>query len=132
MPRARARIGKFGGYDPQSQEMQSYKLLAKAQVYEMGLEYPLFDAGEPIGVNMTFVRAMPKLWSKKRKEERLGTSCPTKPDLDNYIKFILDALNEVVYLDDNQICHIEAQKIYGSVPETKVELYSYKKDDYGM
>jgi Holliday junction resolvase RusA-like endonuclease len=33
-------------------------------------------------------------------------------DLDNMIKFVLDALNKKAYLDDSQICSIKASKVY--------------------
>jgi Holliday junction resolvase RusA-like endonuclease len=35
-----------------------------------------------------------------------------RPDLDNYIKPILDGMNKVVYVDDGQICRININKKY--------------------
>ena len=35
-----------------------------------------------------------------------------KPDLDNYAKALLDALNGLVWLDDAQICSLEVTKSY--------------------
>jgi len=36
----------------------------------------------------------------------------TRPDLDNYIKSVNDSLNNVLWMDDSQICKIIASKIY--------------------
>mmetsp|Transcript_16080 Transcript_16080/g.32175 ORF Transcript_16080/g.32175 Transcript_16080/m.32175 type:complete len:535 (+) Transcript_16080:174-1778(+) len=49
----------------------------------------------------------------------------TVPDLDNLIKFVLDAFNERLYRDDKQIVEIAARKTYHSLPgpgRTHVEV----------
>ena len=35
-----------------------------------------------------------------------------RPDIDNYVKFYLDCMNKVVYLDDSQVIELSAKKIY--------------------
>ncbi len=53
-----------------------------------------------------------------------GTIKPTKkPDLDNVLKIILDGLTGVAFADDNQICQIYMEKVYGENPRVEVELY---------
>tara|TARA_R100001594_G_scaffold124169_1_gene160929 strand:- start:314 stop:718 length:405 start_codon:yes stop_codon:yes gene_type:complete len=37
----------------------------------------------------------------------------TRPDLDNYIKLLLDCLNKDFFCDDSQVVRIQAEKIYG-------------------
>lgn len=37
----------------------------------------------------------------------------TRPDLDNYLKTVLDALNKVAWLDDSQVITACAAKVYG-------------------
>ncbi len=50
-----------------------------------------------------------------------GEILPTKrPDADNIIKIILDALNGSIYHDDAQICNIYFTKKYAEKSETKV------------
>ena len=39
-----------------------------------------------------------------------------KPDTDNCIKFVLDALNGVAWHDDYQVVQINATKCYDSLP----------------
>ena len=54
----------------------------------------------------------------------LGIKRPTKkPDIDNAIKAIADALNGVAYYDDSQIVYIEATKHYAEKPQTVVTLW---------
>lgn len=45
-----------------------------------------------------------------------------KPDLDNAIKLVMDALNSRAYRDDVRIAKITAQRRWGDWPETRVEL----------
>ena len=35
------------------------------------------------------------------------------PDLDNLVKFICDVMNKGFYIDDSQICILQAEKLYG-------------------
>lgn len=36
----------------------------------------------------------------------------TRPDLDNYVKGVLDALNEMIWMDDSQIVEMNVAKFY--------------------
>ena len=36
----------------------------------------------------------------------------TRPDLDNYLKSIMDGLNNIIWKDDSCICHVDAKKFY--------------------
>ena len=49
-----------------------------------------------------------------------------KPDLDNYAKAILDALNGIVWLDDAQICSLQVVKSYNLKPTITVEIDHHK------
>jgi Holliday junction resolvase RusA-like endonuclease len=48
----------------------------------------------PDVLSLTFVVAMPKSWSKKKKAEMNGKPHQQRPDLDNLIKAFKDALCE--------------------------------------
>lgn len=73
-------------------------------------------------VDLTFGRAVQKSISGKERLRRLtGVHRPTvKPDLDNYIKSTLDALNGVIWKDDAQIVSLKADKIYAEHPGISV------------
>lgn len=46
-----------------------------------------------------------------------------KPDLDNVLKIIMDALAGVAFEDDNQIVQAYVEKFYGEEPRVEVTLY---------
>lgn len=48
-----------------------------------------------------------------------------KPDLDNLIKFVKDALNKIYWTDDSIICTIISRKLYSENPRTEITI---KKD----
>jgi Holliday junction resolvase RusA-like endonuclease len=51
---------------------------------------------------------------KKNKDKLIPKA--TKPDLDNYIKSVLDAITSAgIWKDDNLVCSIKAAKYYGPV-----------------
>jgi len=67
-------------------------------------------------VIMEFQIAMPKSWSKKKKEKMYGTPHQQRPDLDNFIKTIGDCLKA----EDSTIYHIEATKIWAA--KNKIQI----------
>ena len=76
-----------------------------------------------ISINILFKFEVPKSYSKKKRAEALaGNLRPTKADIDNYIKSVLDGLNKVAFLDDRYICSIAAEKIFAEESETIVEI----------
>lgn len=45
-----------------------------------------------------------------------------KPDIDNVLKIILDALNGVAYKDDSRVVSVSASKIYSHTPKLIIEM----------
>ena len=45
-----------------------------------------------------------------------------KPDIDNVLKAVLDALNGVAYKDDSRVVLVSANKYYGHEPRLVIEL----------
>lgn len=78
-----------------------------------------------ISIKILFKFKIPKSYTKKQHSEALvGSLRPTKADIDNYIKSVLDGLNKVAYSDDRYIYKIEAEKIFAEKDETIVEIKS--------
>jgi Holliday junction resolvase RusA-like endonuclease len=51
---------------------------------------------------------------------------PTKkPDIDNVVKIVLDALNKMAFKDDNQITKIDVEKKYGEKEKLIVKVEEY-------
>ena len=59
-------------------------------------------------LDISFFIPMPKSWSKKKRSEMAGTPHKQRPDLDNYIKGLLDALLE----EDWKVWRVSARKIW--------------------
>jgi Holliday junction resolvase RusA-like endonuclease len=67
---------------------------------------------------------IPKSASKKNKQlMNNGGIRPTKkPDLDNIMKIVCDALNKVAYADDSQIVSAIVKKFYDEMPRVEIDI----------
>jgi Holliday junction resolvase RusA-like endonuclease len=125
-PKLRPRFGRarIGGrevvrtYTPKKTadfEMLVRTAALRAMLGQKPLTGPLFariDCYLPI----------PKSWTKaKREAARAGLLYPVgKPDLDNFKKAVMDAMNGVVYVDDAQIVDDAGKKRYADEPRVDV------------
>jgi len=83
----------------------------------------IIPTGKPLEVVIKFYMPMPRSVSKKLREPLLtGVMHTVKPDIDNLIKMVLDALNKVAYEDDKQIVDIYAYKRYSEQPRTEITI----------
>ncbi|KDC15366.1 RusA family crossover junction endodeoxyribonuclease [Bordetella bronchiseptica] len=78
----------------------------------------------PVSAVLDIRLPVPQSWSKRKQAAALGgTELPTKkPDADNVIKVIFDAINGVVWHDDTQVVDIVVRKRYAAVPGVAVEI----------
>lgn len=109
--KARPRLSKRGVFTPQKQVNAEAEIrwLAKKENPEKHLK------DVPLMARMTFQFKKPK--TSKRQ-------FPTvRPDLDNLIKSVADALNDMLYDDDQQIVRIYAEKIYGDQDQIDLEVF---------
>ena len=83
-----------------------------------------FLEGEQLKVELMIYFAIPKSTSKKTIAKMIaGTERPTKkPDIDNIVKAVLDALNEVAYRDDTQVVELQVRKQYSERPRLEICL----------
>ena len=105
----RHRFSKGRTYNPSKQQQ-----IAFADQLELP-EEPIKDMLE---VDLEFHFELPKSY-KKLKDKPMY---PSKSDLDNLIKFVLDALNNKLYYDDSQIVKITASKKYGETAKTVMKF----------
>lgn len=75
------------------------------------------DFTKPLETALYIKIVVTKLKPKSARKRALPTK---RPDLDNYVKLVLDAMNGLVFVDDAQIVSLEAQKEYGEQPGTLV------------
>ena len=92
------------------------------------IKYPSSQVLEGrIEINITAYFKIPNNTSKKMEEQMLENNLsPTKkPDVDNIAKVVLDALNKVVFKDDNQVSKIFVEKKYDTEERLHIEVKEY-------
>jgi Holliday junction resolvase RusA-like endonuclease len=64
----------------------------------------------PVSLSLTIWLQRPQSWSKARKA--CTTFVTGKPDIDNIVKLVSDAMNGVTYRDDAQIARLSCDRFY--------------------
>lgn len=116
-----ARRGNFvSTYTPE--KTASYENLVRIKAEEAMAGNPPMQG--PVAVDITLQVTPPASWSQKKQREAMaGTIYPTsKPDADNCLKGIMDACNDVVFLDDKQVVDVVVRKRYAGTAMAKVEV----------
>lgn len=124
IPKGRARAFVRNGVviHVTPEKTASYENLVKVKALEaMQGQQPIEG---PVCLELTLLFTPPASWSKKKTADALcGFVFPTsKPDIDNVLKGICDAMNEVVFRDDKQVCDVHIVKRYAEVAEARVKV----------
>ena len=117
-PRQRQRVVTVGGramamnYTPTKDKVNVYKAaLQAAACGAMKASGRVLKIDRPLRVDLCFMLPRPKkLLTPKLANKLIPYS--RKPDIDNFIKSTLDALNGIVWVDDSQVVGIGARKWY--------------------
>lgn len=82
---------------------------------------------KPLAILVHAYVRVPKSWSNKDRTAALaGFIRPTsRPDGDNYLKAVQDALNEIVWKDDSQIIDARVLKEYSDSPAMRIEVREF-------
>ncbi len=85
------------------------------------------ESGTPVALRVAARFRPPKSASKKRRQAMLeGCELPLKkPDADNILKVVADALNGIAYQDDKQIVLAEARKAYSEMEGLYITVEEY-------
>ena len=116
----RPRMTKAGmAYTPK--ETTSYENLIKRACQDSKNDI-YFGVNQPIGLGIKAYYPIPGSTSKKARAAMLnGQMLPTKkPDCDNIVKIVADALNGIAYYDDKQIVVNVIEKHYAEEPRVEV------------
>lgn len=73
-------------------------------------------------VQIVFWVEMPKSWSLKKRGAFKSTLHIQRPDLDNLVKTVCDAANEILWEDDSQIAILEVKKFWGEKGSIELEV----------
>lgn len=121
-PQSRPRFGRNRAYE--DGKMTQWK---RNCVSQLRLLNPKIIPNGPVYVSMTFYIYPPKRIAEVKKK-RLELESETiyvdkRPDIDNYIKAILDCSNEILLKDDGQVAALSSQKLYSLDPRIEIEIY---------
>jgi len=113
-PRACIRGGKVAMFDPKTAERKKLGISLK-QHFPKPLE-------GPIKLELCFYFAI-------KDKKKWGEYKTSRGDLDNLVKFPLDALNKIAYADDSQVCVIMAVKKWDRSDYTKIRISRLNDSD---
>jgi len=123
-PLRRALIGRGGKhmYDPVENKV------AKRQVADAycALDQPVFLRGA-LGCHLRFL--MPKPKSKIRVNSTPYPYPDCKPDIDNLIKLVFDALNNVAFDDDAQFVHLLSSQHWAKPNQERTEICMFELEE---
>lgn len=123
VPKARPRVTRSGhAYTPK--KTAEYEKLVKVYAIKTMDEHGLKPTGEAIRLDVQAFFQIPKSWSlSKKKNAAYGVLKPIgRPDADNCIKAVQDAMNGIVYKDDSQIVELIGGKHYSYEPRVEVTV----------
>jgi len=120
-PQPRIRVSKFGAYHPKEhkQKIKKTSMFLKESADLQKWEY----TEGPIRVTIVTVCRLPKRFARKRKPIVAASGKRfykiSKPDIDNYTKYILDAATYAgnIWLDDSQVTELIQKKFTGNQDE---------------
>lgn len=118
-----ARRGNFvSTYTPE--KTASYENLVKMAAAKAMAGRDVIAGAVCVGIHL-FVTP-PASWSQKKQREAVaggrGIYPTSKPDVDNVIKGIFDAMNEIVWKDDKQVVDVVVSKRYCTSARAVVEV----------
>lgn len=117
----RARKGKHGAfYTPYKTKVYEAKV-RDAYIVAAGGEY--FSGMITVGIAAYY--RIPKSWAKQKKQQAEAEKiAPSKPDIDNILKAVMDGLSGIAYDDDCMVCDIgPSKKRYAKIGEAgRVEV----------
>ena len=115
--------GRFH-YDPSAKDKQDFIFQAKERI-------PKKPTTCTLDIHFTFCYKRPqKHYRSKNKQKILKENMPyykrSTPDIDNLVKFYLDALQGYVYINDSQVTSINAVKVYGEEAFVHIKIFNIK------
>lgn len=123
--KGRPRLNSYTGVVYTPTKTKDYETLVEEYFL---LKYPRFKLLEGrIKVSIIAYFSIPKATKKSDINEMLENNIsPTKkPDIDNIVKVVLDAMNKFAFKDDNQITKIDVEKRYGIEDKIYIKIEEY-------
>lgn len=113
----RPRFSRGRTYTPKK-SVDYENLIADKAREAMGTAEPLET---PVAVYIYINYKVPASYSKQRRANCLaGIERPKVNDIDNVCKSVLDAMNNIVYLDDKQVVSLHATKRFDTIASVHI------------
>lgn len=91
-----------------------YITAIRASFIRAGVPFPYFDGKVAVGITFYFGVKDKRLWGRFK---------PTKPDVDNSVKLLLDSLGDLhFWRDDAQVVILKVAKFYDEKSKIKIRL----------
>ena len=123
--KGRPRVNSYTGIVYTPTTTKDYECLVEQYFL---LKYPRFKTLEGrVSVDIKAIFNIPKTTKKQDREKMLENAIsPTKkPDIDNIVKIILDAMNKFAFKDDTQITKLSVEKMYGEEEKVIINIEEY-------
>ena len=123
--KGRPRVNSYTGIVYTPTKTKDYESLIEQYFL---LKYPRFKQIEQrTKVSIIAYFDIPKSTKKSDIAGMLNneTSPTKKPDIDNIVKIVLDAMNKFAFKDDTQITKLEVEKKYGNEEKIVVKIEEY-------
>lgn len=123
--KGRPRLNSYTGTVYTPTRTKDYETLVEQYFL---LKYPRFKPFEGrVQVDIIANFEIPKSAKKADKELMLENKInPTKkPDIDNIVKIVLDAMNGIAFKDDTQITKLQVEKLYSTSESISVKISEY-------
>lgn len=113
-------------YNPKQKLMENYRKMMLDQLNE---DEKIFlsqlrnsEKEYYVALNISYYLPIPKADSiEMTVKKELGIIRPAiRPDLDNYDKFLIDSMHDVLFEDDKRLVNINCEKRYSINPRTEV------------
>ena len=122
-PRFSTRNGYPQAYTPK--KTADYEKLIKIAYLEK--YQPMIFEDDALQMRIDAYFKVPESASKKKKEKLINEEYPTKkPDIDNILKSIADALNGLAYKDDSQIVRVIVNKHWDNENKVEIAIFNAK------
>jgi Holliday junction resolvase RusA-like endonuclease len=110
--KGRPRMTRRGQVYTPSETRAYETLVRQLAALEMRGKAPLEGA---VRVELLIELAIPQSWSRTKQLAAIADEImpASRPDIDNFVKSVLDAINGIVFSDDAQIVELRARKKFG-------------------
>jgi Holliday junction resolvase RusA-like endonuclease len=118
-------------FDPSSHDKRLFKQAVRKEMLECDLTiFPYFSYATPLQLTVRFVVPVPRTDVVMLPTPHLlphAWPFPHRQDIDNLLKFVLDALEKTLYLNDMQVVRVIAKKAY---PTDVMDLVGWTELDF--